>query len=102
MRIDNVKRMDVAEFRREGYLQEVNRRFLHPLGLALEVVVEEDGSERLGGVWDCRGDAEGVYFAGDADTAAKAARVDALWAERGAARRAALGFVVQPADGGAS
>jgi hypothetical protein len=29
--------MDIAEFQSEGYLQEVNRQFLHPLGLALEV-----------------------------------------------------------------
>lgn len=27
----------VEEFQQEGYLQEVNRTFLHPLGLALEV-----------------------------------------------------------------
>jgi hypothetical protein len=29
--------MNVGEFRQAGYLQEVNRRLLHPLGLALEV-----------------------------------------------------------------
>lgn len=39
-----IKRIDVAEFRSEGYLQEVNRRFLHPLGLALEVTrVDDEG-----------------------------------------------------------
>lgn len=36
---ETVKRMPVNEFRDDGYLQEVNRRFLHPLGLALEVTV---------------------------------------------------------------
>jgi hypothetical protein len=36
----DVKRIDVREFREFGYLQEVNRLMLHPLGLALEVVVE--------------------------------------------------------------
>lgn len=35
---DDIKRIDAAEFQAEGYLQEVNRRFLHPLGLALEAV----------------------------------------------------------------
>lgn len=30
------KRMPVAEFRSTGYLHEVNRRLLHPLGLAIE------------------------------------------------------------------
>jgi hypothetical protein len=60
-----VNRIDVREFRERGYLQEVNRLILHPLGLALEVVIEEDGSEHLGGVWDYRDDDEGILFAGD-------------------------------------
>jgi hypothetical protein len=94
----DVTRIDIAEFRREGYLQELNRRFLHPLGLALEVVVEEDGSERLGGVWDYRADSEGIYYDGTAD-AAKAARIDDLLAERSPARKAALGWIVEPVDG---
>jgi len=38
--VSDVERIDVAEFRRVGYLAELNRRFLHPLGLALEVVVQ--------------------------------------------------------------
>jgi hypothetical protein len=42
--------MDVREFREAGFLQEVSRRVLHPVGLALEVAVEEDGTERLGGI----------------------------------------------------
>jgi hypothetical protein len=33
----DVKRMPVREFVETGYLHEVNRRLLHPLGLALEV-----------------------------------------------------------------
>jgi len=87
-----VKRIDIAEFRALGFLQEANRLFFHPLGLGLEAVAEkcpvclgggeemikgEDrrakgvpcerchGSgqaERLGGVWDYRQDAEGIYY----------------------------------------
>jgi hypothetical protein len=53
--------MDIAEFRDQGYLQEVNRLVLHPAGLALEVVVNEDGTEQLGGVLDCREDPEGIW-----------------------------------------
>lgn len=34
-----VRRMEPAEFRRLGLLQEVNRQFLHPLGLALEMQI---------------------------------------------------------------
>jgi hypothetical protein len=32
------KRMKIKDFRNEGYLREVNRRFFHRLGMALEVV----------------------------------------------------------------
>ena len=60
---EEIKRIDIKEFRELGYLQEVNRLFLHPLGLALEIVQEEDGTERLGGVWDYRKDPEGMAFA---------------------------------------
>ena len=59
---EEIKRMDIKEFRQLGFLQEVIRRFLHPLGLALEVVIKEDGSEELGGVWDNRDDKEGMFF----------------------------------------
>lgn len=38
-----IKRMDLTEFRRLGFLQEVNRQFFHPLGLALEMIVETGG-----------------------------------------------------------
>ena len=56
------KRIDAKEFQKLGYLQEVNRLLLHRLGLALEVVTEEDGSVRFGGVWDLRDDPEGMAF----------------------------------------
>lgn len=59
---DNIKRIDIKEFRESGYLQELNRKFLHPLGLALEVVVGENGNERLGGIWDYRDDEEGIHY----------------------------------------
>ena len=59
---DKIKRIDIKEFREKGYLQEVNRRFLHPLGLALEVKLNDDGEEVLGGVWDSRDDEEGIYY----------------------------------------
>jgi hypothetical protein len=45
-----MKYIDIKEFREKGYLQELNRQFLHPLGLALEVVIHEDGTESLGRV----------------------------------------------------
>ena len=61
--MSGVKRIDIEEFQEKGYLQEVNRRFLHPLGLALEVIIDEaDGSVKLGGIWDSRDDPEGIVF----------------------------------------
>lgn len=54
--------MDIKEFRDMGLLVEVNRNFFHPLGLALEVVADSDGTERVSGVWDCRKDDEGICY----------------------------------------
>jgi len=98
----DMKRMDIAEFRRLGYLQEVNRQFLHPLGLALEVMVEEDGSMRLSGVWDYRDDPEGMIFdeaeMGDEELAL-AREIELDRQRRMVCRRAALGYYVQPIAG---
>ena len=60
--MSDIKRIDIKEFREQGYLQEANRRFFHPLGLALEVVVDDGRNEKLGGVWDYREDDQGVYY----------------------------------------
>jgi len=87
------KYIDISEFTRLGYLQELNRQFLHPLGMALEVVVEEDGTERLGGVWDYRDDPEGIVY-GEVDSC-KVAMVEAILRKKLPERRARLGFVVQ-------
>jgi len=55
--VSEVKRISIKEFREFGFLHEVNRVFFHPLGLALEVIIDrETGEERLGGIWDCRDD----------------------------------------------
>ena len=59
-----LKYMNIKEFVDEGYLQEANRQFFHPLGLALEIKTGNDGAEPwyLSGVWDNRDDPEGVMF----------------------------------------
>jgi hypothetical protein len=59
--------MPIAEFRAFGYPQQVNRLLLHPLRLAIKVVVAEDGTESLGGAWAYRQDPEGVYSAATHD-----------------------------------
>lgn len=91
------KKMTPKEFREQGYLQEVNRRFLHPLGLALEVVREVDGTERFGDVWDSREDPEGFVFGPDMIDAEKASRIQLEgWKE--AVRFARFDWNIQPYD----
>jgi len=93
-----IKRIPIDEFQKRGYLQELNRRFLHPLGMALEVAVADDGTVTLGGIWDYRDDPEGIYFdTSEAKLNGRAAAVAEEWASKEAPRRAALGYMVQPA-----
>lgn len=90
-----VKRLSIREFVEFGFLQELNRQFLHPLGMALEVVVDnESGEMSLGGIWDYRHDAEGMLFSDGIDEE-KRARVEAFQRERFQSRQDALGFVYQ-------
>ena len=99
---NEIKRIDIKEFREKGYLQELNRRFLHPLGLALEVIVNDDGTEVLGGVWDYRDDKEGIYYdiANLAERVSrfseKKAFIDAEFEARSKDRKVALGFDIEP------
>lgn len=62
---EEIKRIDIKEFREKGFLQEANRQFFHPLGLALEIMIDEDGNYTLGGIWDYREDPEGMFFDND-------------------------------------
>lgn len=94
--------MDMGEFREAGYLQEANRKFFHPLGLALEMQWNEsDGTAAITGVWDYRHDPEGIVFVNETDEeraefAAKAQNVKGIWHERKPARVGALRFMIQP------
>jgi hypothetical protein len=49
-----MKKMNLNEFKSLGYLQELNRRFLHPLGLALAVSVDQHGNIKLDDIYDWR------------------------------------------------
>jgi|SRR6056297_4164115 len=55
------KYMSIKEFQEKGYLQELNRRFLHPLGLALEIGFDNEKTYIIG-IWDYREDPEGIYY----------------------------------------
>jgi len=54
--------MDIKEFRSIGLLQEINRQFLHPMGLALIVEIDDSGLESLSGIQDYRDDPEGMAY----------------------------------------
>jgi hypothetical protein len=91
------KYLDLSQFRDGGYLAEVNRRVLHPLGLAL--ALEEDaatGEVRFIGVLDCRDDPEGIRFGSPSAYADKALLIVAEERRRRTAREAALGYWIQP------
>jgi len=90
------KYIPLRELLDEGYVQEINRRFLHPLGLALEVRQQEDGSLVLGGVWDHRDDPEGLVFADGVIERDKAYSVREQELVRKVDRQEALGFWIQP------
>lgn len=88
------KNLSLKEFVELGLLQEVNRQILHPLGVALAVIVNPDGSVEFDGVWDYREHADGMVF--DEVDVLKAKRVEALLQERASARMDSLGYIVQP------
>lgn len=91
--------MNLRDFMTRGYLQEVNRQFLHPLGLVLmvtEVTEDADGTVSFGGILDFRADPEGMIFNDGVISAEKANFVNSEELRRLPARKAALGFWVQP------
>lgn len=103
MEINDIKRMDIKEFREKGYLQEVNRKFLHPLGLALEVKIDDHGQEKLGGIWDYREDKEGIYYDienSDSDRKERFQKKEEFirkeFKERLSNRESKLGFGIEP------
>lgn len=91
--------MDLQEFIDEGYLHEVNRLVLHPLGLAIEVAINEDGTKRLGGIWDYRDDPEGMVFGDDLLSPEKAINVAKQMFAKKKERNDRLGYVIQPIPG---
>jgi hypothetical protein len=89
--------MDIKEFVDLGYLQEVNRKFFHPLGLAL-VAERTDEGYKIAGVWDCRDDQEGIYFDGETVSYDKASYVLNQQLDRQTIRVNGLGFWIQAVE----
>lgn len=93
--------MPIEEFLTEGYMQELNRRFLHPLGLTMAVRYHDDRQELL--VIDCRDVAGGVIYEEEDQEHSRIRRraVEAIgkaWSERSWQRLRKSGFVIQPVD----
>jgi hypothetical protein len=96
--------MGIKEFREKGYLQEVNRRFFHPLGLALGIHQEQkDKAETLEGIWDYREDLEGIYYDIANSNNERKERfqrnkefIDNEFENRNKSRKEILGFEVEP------
>jgi hypothetical protein len=95
--MSTINYMSIEEFVDGGYLQEVNRRFMHPLGLALEVSVEGE-QYALSGVWDYRDDPEGMCFARGTVDRDKADRIELELAQKIQSRKELLGYDIQPVD----
>ena len=94
-----VKYMDIQEFLEEGYLQEANRQFFHPLGLALEVCIDTDtGQVVLSGVQDRRDDDEGIQYNQDFIDTKKARQIKELQNSKAEIRKEKLGYVIQPVE----
>lgn len=94
---DKIQLMNIREFQEAGYLQEVNRQFLHPLGLALSIEFnDENDCWRLYGIWDYRDDPEGIIFDHGILKQVKADRVHAEQVGKAIARIRRFGFIVQP------
>lgn len=96
---NNLKTISLEEFIERGYLQEVNRQFFHPLGLALSIVVTDKGPYTFGEIWDYRSDPEGISFHPsmiDNNMRENAKNVEQEQALLAESRKVLLGYVVQP------
>jgi hypothetical protein len=93
------KYIPAEELRTTGILQEINRQFLHPLGLALDVLVDPKTGKAtgLGGIQDHREASGGVIFSDDMLSKAKARKIREMRKKNLAERKKLFnGAVVQP------
>jgi len=92
--LGDVKWLDAKELKESGLLQEINRRFLHPIGLALAVSVDDEtGEYDIAGLWDYRDDPEGIVFDGFDHELAE--QVGDFIDDKHRTRKELLGYVVQ-------
>lgn len=92
-----MKYISIREFRDLGYIHEINRTILHPVGLALETRRDDDdGNLFISGIQDHRDDPEGMCYGDDLLSPAKADTVARIASERHLDRVTALGYWIQP------
>ena len=89
--------MTVHEFWEKGFLQEVNRKFLHPAGMAISVIIDKDTGQAtgFGPIWDYRCDPEGLVNS-DGFSMNKAKEYQSLIDDKRTKREENLGFFIQP------
>jgi hypothetical protein len=98
---EKIKFMSIQEFRKLGLLQEVNRQFFHPLGLALSVRRDNISNQwQLCEIWDSRDDPEGFLFSDLSDEESKNNYKSWLnmFNEKKEVRQNHFGFVIQPVE----
>lgn len=92
-----IKYIDLNEFHKLGFIQEINRLVLHPAGLALEISdASRDGNYDTLKVWDYREDPEGIIF--DPQGMISQAKIDsvsALQLQHAEGRQALIGGLIQ-------
>jgi hypothetical protein len=91
-----MKKMPLDEFQKIGLLQEINRQFLHPMGLALMFDTRDDNVVTSVEIWDARDDPEGILFAPDVINEEKVFKVVEMFEAKRKMREARLGYHVQP------
>lgn len=92
-----MKYMNLDLFQQDGYLQEVNRLFFHPLGMALEFTRTANGEVYFSGIRDGRDDPEGIIFDPPPNQEV-IERLTAEFAVRRQARLKGLGFETQTTE----
>lgn len=97
---NKINRIDIKEFREMGLLVEVNRTFFHPLGLALEVIRDDQGEEVLGGIWDYRDDPEGILYNNEDFPTDKMKKAQEFIHKQHQKRKETLGYIMQEPDEG--
>lgn len=89
------KTLSVSDFVKFGYLQEINRRLLHPLGLDLQVK-QVDGGLEFKDIVDCRDNENGISFKEGYLDVWKSEYIEFEYNKKVLNRLVNLGYSVQP------